>query len=141
MVSLFKAKIETEVTSSRLVQSLNSPFFPPPIGSEGGWAKSESIITCMRMLRTPPFPPSPQIGGNPYLEVLSRFGLWRDFLNNGRRMSAGSRKVFWKPAVVFAFKQCGLAFSSKSEQLEAIYPVASGKDIFVKAATAMDSAN
>ena len=97
MVSLFKAKIETEVTSSRLVQSLNSPFFPPPMGSEGGWAKSESIITCMRMLRTPPFPPSPQIGGNPYLEVLSRFGLWRDFLNNGRRMSAGSRKVFWKP--------------------------------------------
>ena len=25
---------------------------------------------------------SPQIGEKPYLEVLSRFGLWRDFLNN-----------------------------------------------------------
>ena len=34
----------------------------------------------MRMLRTSPF--SPQIGEKPYLEVLSRFRLWRDFLNN-----------------------------------------------------------
>ena len=25
---------------------------------------------------------SPQIGGKPYVEVLSRFGLWRDFLND-----------------------------------------------------------
>ena len=34
----------------------------------------------MRMLRTPPF--SPQIGEKTYLEVFSRFGLWRDFLND-----------------------------------------------------------
>ena len=35
-----------------LVQSLNSPFFPPPIGAEPGRAKRESRITCTRMLRT-----------------------------------------------------------------------------------------
>ena len=44
-----------------LVQSLNSPFFPPYIGAEPGRAKEESRITCMRMFRTPPF--FPQIGG------------------------------------------------------------------------------
>ena len=33
-----------------LVQSLNSPFFPPHIGAETGRAKEESRITCMRML-------------------------------------------------------------------------------------------
>ena len=36
----------------KLVQSLNSPFFPPHIGAEPGRAKEESRITCMRMLRT-----------------------------------------------------------------------------------------
>ena len=35
----------------------------------------------MRMLRTPPFFP-PKSGEKPYLEVFSRFGLWRDFLND-----------------------------------------------------------
>ena len=35
----------------------------------------------MRMLRTLPFFP-PKSGEKPYLEVLSRFGLWRDFLND-----------------------------------------------------------
>ena len=35
-----------------VVQSLNSPFFPPHIGAEPGWAKRESRITCMRLLRT-----------------------------------------------------------------------------------------
>ena len=64
-----------------VVQSLNSPFFPPPIEAEPGRAKEESRITCMRMLRTPPFF-SPKSGEKPYLEVLSRFGLWRDFLND-----------------------------------------------------------
>ena len=64
-----------------LVQSLNSPFFPPHIGVEPGRAKEESRITCMRMLRTPPFFP-PKSGEKPYLEVFSRFGLWRDFLND-----------------------------------------------------------
>ena len=64
-----------------LVQSLNSPFFPLHIGAQPGRAKEESRITCMRMLRTTPFFP-PKSGGKPYLEVLSRFGLWRDFLND-----------------------------------------------------------
>ena len=35
----------------------------------------------MRMLRTPPFF-APKSREEPYLEVLSRFGLWRDFLND-----------------------------------------------------------
>ena len=35
-----------------IVQSLDSPFFPPHIGAEPGRAKEESGITCMRMLRT-----------------------------------------------------------------------------------------
>ena len=46
-----------------LVQSLNSPFFPPHIGAEPGREKEESRITCMRMLRTPPFFP-PNRGKN-----------------------------------------------------------------------------
>ena len=46
-----------------LVQSLNSPFFPPHKGAEPGRAKEESRITCMRMLRTPPFFP-PNRGKN-----------------------------------------------------------------------------
>ena len=70
-----------EPTTSRLVQSLNSPFFPPHIGAESGWAKEESRITCMRMLRTPPFF-LPKSGEKPYLEIFSRFGLWRGFLND-----------------------------------------------------------
>ena len=65
----------------KLVRSLNSPFFPPHIGAQPGRAKEESRITCMRMLRTTPFFP-PKSGEKPYLEVLSRFGLWRDFLSD-----------------------------------------------------------
>ena len=38
--------------TTQVVQSLNSPFFPSPIGAEPGRAKGESRITCMRMLRT-----------------------------------------------------------------------------------------
>ena len=63
-----------------LVQSLNSPFFPPHIGAEPGRAKRESRITCMHMLRIPPFFP-PKLGEKPCLEVRFRFGLWSDFLN------------------------------------------------------------
>jgi len=63
------------------VPESNSPFFPPHIGAEPGRAKEESRITCMRMLRTTQFFP-PKSGEKPYLEVLSRFGLWRDFLND-----------------------------------------------------------
>ena len=37
--------------------------------------------------------------------------------------------------MAFAFKQCGLAFSPKSEQLDAIYAAVTGKDVFVKAAS------
>ena len=39
-------------TNASLVQSLNSTFFPPPIGAELGQAERESRIICMRMLRT-----------------------------------------------------------------------------------------
>ena len=71
----------SELTCSTVVQSLNSPFFPPHIGAEPGRAKEESRITCMRMLRTPPFFP-PNWGKKPCLVAFSRFGLWRDFLND-----------------------------------------------------------
>ena len=50
-VDLNLAKMCNEMCQ-KLVQSLNSPFFPPPIGAETGRAKRESRITCMRMLRT-----------------------------------------------------------------------------------------
>ena len=56
-----------------LVQSLNSPFFPPPIGAEPGRAKRESRITCVRMLRTPPFFP-PKSREKTYLEVFTADG-------------------------------------------------------------------
>ena len=58
----------------------------PHMGAEPGRAKRKSRIACMRMLRTPP-PPifSPKSGEKPYLEVLSRLGLWRDFLNYSMR--------------------------------------------------------
>ena len=36
----------------RVVQYLNSSFFPPHIGAEPGRAKRESRVTCIRMLRT-----------------------------------------------------------------------------------------
>ena len=54
-----------------LDQSLNSPFFSPPIGAEPGQAKRESRKTCMRMLRTPPF--SPKSGEN--------YHIWKYFSN------------------------------------------------------------
>ena len=46
------------ITGNALVQSLNSPFFPPPIGAKPGRAKGES------RLRTPPFF-SPKSGEKP----------------------------------------------------------------------------
>ena len=42
---------------SPIVQSLNSPLFPPHIGAEPARAKRESTIPYMRMLRTPPSHP------------------------------------------------------------------------------------
>ena len=68
-------------STKHIVQSLNSPFFLPHIGAEPGRAKEDSKITCIGILRTPPFLP-PKTGGKTYLEVFSRFGLWRDFLND-----------------------------------------------------------
>ena len=50
-------RLYDEKAGRNIVQSLNSPFFPPHIGAEPGRAKEESRITCMRMLRTPPFSP------------------------------------------------------------------------------------
>ena len=51
-------------------------FLPAPyrshIGAEPGRTKEESRITCMRMLRTPPF--SPQIGGKTIFG--STFQIW-----------------------------------------------------------------
>ena len=83
---LINSKLNNKRKLARLItqyiaQSLNSPFFPPLIGAEPGRAKEESRITCMRMLRTPPFFP-PNSGEKPYLEVRFRFGLRCDFVNN-----------------------------------------------------------
>ena len=46
-----ESKSQPMLTVDEVVQSLNSPFFPPHIGAEPGRAKGESRITCMRMLR------------------------------------------------------------------------------------------
>ena len=46
----------------------------------------------MRMLKTLPFY-SPKSGENPYLEVFSRFGLWRDFLNDNIQQEPITRSV------------------------------------------------
>ena len=45
-------QVENCYSEGMLVQSLNSPFFPLPIGAEPGRAKREFRITCMRILRT-----------------------------------------------------------------------------------------
>ena len=78
---MFQYKVIHNVLPTRaalyLVQSLNSPFFPPHMGAEPVRAKEESGITCMRMLRTPPFPPPPsplQIGGKTIFG--STFQIW-----------------------------------------------------------------
>ena len=82
LFNTFNSCLDCSVHSQQcLVQSLNSPFFPPHIGAEPGRATEEFRITCMRMLTTPPFF-SPKSGEKPYLVVFSRFGLWRDFLND-----------------------------------------------------------
>ena len=64
---MFQYKVIHNVLPTRaalyLVQSLNSPFFPPHMGAEPVRAKEESGITCMCMLRTPPFFP-PNLGKN-----------------------------------------------------------------------------
>ena len=46
----------------------------------------------MRILRTTPFFP-PKSGEKPYLEVLSRFGLWRDFLNDNIQATISAFKL------------------------------------------------
>ena len=75
-----------------LVQYLNSPFFPPHIGAEPERAKEESRITCIRMLRTPPFF-FPKSAEKPYLDVLSRVGLWRDFLNDNMQTTISAFRL------------------------------------------------
>ena len=72
-VSTLKRQCKNFTTDNYVVQSLNSPFFPPPIGAEPGQAKGESRITCMCMLRTPPFLP-PKSREKPYLEVFTADG-------------------------------------------------------------------
>jgi len=62
----------------------------------------------MRMLRTTPFFP-PKSGEKPYLEVLSRFGLWRDFLNDNIQATISAfrliKNVSIKPKSV-EFHEC-----------------------------------
>ena len=63
IISLHRMWINLHIARVSVVQSLNSPFFWSHIGAEPGRAKEESRITCMRMLRTPPFFP-PNRGKN-----------------------------------------------------------------------------
>ena len=51
MVTAHELKIERRSRESRrsLVQSLNSPFFPPPIGAESGRSKGESLLSPARV--------------------------------------------------------------------------------------------
>ena len=92
---------------SYIVQSLNSPFFLPPIGPKPVRAKGESRITCMRMLRAPPvFLPS---GEKPYLVELSRFGLWRVFLDNNIQATISAFRLVKNTSINFKsleFHQC-----------------------------------
>ena len=74
-----------------LVQSLNSPFFPPPIAAEPGRAKRESRITCMRMLRTPPF--SPPNRRKTIFGSTSRFRLWRDYTSSNFCIQIGQTYI------------------------------------------------
>ena len=46
----------------------------------------------MRMLRTLPFFP-PKSGEKPYLEVLFRFGLWRDFLHDNIQVTISAFRM------------------------------------------------
>ena len=46
------AQFDSTTVAVALVQSLNSPFFLPHIGTEPGQVKRESTITFMPMLRT-----------------------------------------------------------------------------------------
>ena len=50
-------KISKRSSSTLLVQSLNCPFFPSPIGAEPGRVKRQFRIIYIGMLRTPPFFP------------------------------------------------------------------------------------
>ena len=68
------------VTTAYVVQSQNSPFFPPHIGAEPGRAKEESRITCMRMLRTNQSKitrPQPRCSRQCVAQCLSQLTRWK----------------------------------------------------------------
>ena len=57
--------------------ALNYSFFPRLTGAE---QRVQDNFHAHAQNAIPP--PKKKSGEKPYLEVLSRFGLWRDFLNN-----------------------------------------------------------
>ena len=62
----------------------------------------------MRMLRTPPFFPL-KSGEKPYLEVLSRFGLWRNFLNDNIQATISAFRLITNMSInprSVKFRQC-----------------------------------
>ena len=69
------------ITALCVVQSLNSPFFPPHIGAEPGRAKRRVQDNLHAHARNAAIFP-PEWGEKPYLEARFRFGLLCDFLNN-----------------------------------------------------------
>ena len=71
------------MTGIRIVQSLNSPFFPPLVGAEPGRAKEESRITCMRMLRTNQWEVTssqPRCSRQRVAQCLFQLALWKKLL-------------------------------------------------------------
>ena len=72
--------ISSDSSARYVVQSLNSPFFPPHIGAEPGRAKEESRITCMRMLRTNQSKitrSQPRCSRQCVAQCLSQLALWK----------------------------------------------------------------
>ena len=81
-------------------------FFPPHMGAKPGRAKEESRIYNLHAHAQNAAIFSSQIVGKPYLEVFSRFGLWRGFLNDNiqatisafrliKNMSINPKSVAW----------------------------------------------
>ena len=99
--------LERTPTVHCIVQSLNSPFFPPHIGVEPGRAKWESRITCMRMLRTNQ---SKITRSQQY--YAARVNLSRNAFFSLRSSRALKKYLFDVDIVVENKSKCGLSWSA-----------------------------
>ena len=80
-----------------VVQSLNSPLFPPR--TRAGERRVQDNLHAHAQNAAIPSPPPPpkkkkkKSGEKPYLQVLSRFGLWRDFLNDNKQATISAFRL------------------------------------------------